>query len=70
MGKKLPYIKYLAWWLGLIKNCPKCKGKLIIAGNRGWKLYKCTILNVILGKTLYAIHRRFGSKEQDAFVST
>ncbi len=42
MGKELSYIKYLAWWLGLIKNCPKCKGKLIITGNKGWKLYKCS----------------------------
>jgi len=63
MGKELSYIKYLAWWLGLIKNCPKCKGKLIIAGNKGWKLYNVLILNVILLKGHYTIHGRFGSKE-------
>jgi len=50
MGKELSYIKYLAWWLGLIKNCPKCKGKLIIAGNKGWKHYKCSSPECDFGK--------------------
>ena len=63
MEKELSYIKYLAWWLGLIKNCPKCKGKLIIAGNKGWKVYKCSNPECDFGKGHYTIHGRFGSKE-------
>ncbi|MFQ5861523.1 MAG: hypothetical protein ACE5IC_00195 [Candidatus Brocadiales bacterium] len=50
MKESLPYVKKLAWWLGLIKRCPKCGSKLIISSASGWEMYKCSNSDCDFGK--------------------
>ncbi len=42
MKKKLFYLNYFLWWIGIIKNCPKCGSKLINVDKGGWNLSKCS----------------------------
>lgn len=51
MGQKLFYFKYFLWWLGIIKNCPKCYSELCRVDKSGWVLYKCSNPNCNFGKT-------------------
>jgi len=49
-GKRAVLFKILRLVVGHNQELPKCKDKLIIAGNRGWKLYKCTNPECDFGK--------------------
>lgn len=50
MAQRLSYLKYLFWWLGIIKNCPQCDAKLILVDKGGWNLYKCSNPQCDFGK--------------------
>lgn len=50
MARKLSYLKYFIWWIGIIKNCPKCGSKLNKIGKDGWNLYKCSNSECDFGK--------------------
>lgn len=47
---KFFYLKYFLWWIGIIKNCPKCRSKLIAVDKTGWILYKCSNPECDFGK--------------------
>jgi hypothetical protein len=50
MAQKLSYLKAVLWWLGIIRDCPKCRSKLIRINERGWDAYKCSSPNCDFGK--------------------
>jgi len=50
MAKKISYLKRFLWWIGIIKDCPKCRGKLIKVDEAGWESYKCSNPDCDFGK--------------------
>lgn len=57
MLKKLPYLKYFFWWVGVIRSCPECNSKLIRIDKGGWDLYKCSNSDCDFGKR--RLHYKF-----------
>lgn len=47
---RLSYGRYLLWWLGLIRRCPRCGSELLGYGDQRWPMYKCVSSECDFGK--------------------